>query len=169
MPPGELKEAIRLEAKNYFPFDISDSLLDFEELGEVSEKGVKKIEILAGVSPNKVIRESLNSLTRAGLKASAFIPQAAALRNLLALRGFPPGVSMAALDIGKTLCELVIIRDRKIAFNRQIPVCGDDFTKALTAVLSSASGRLELSYAEAERIKKAYGIPESSSGGADRE
>lgn len=42
MPPAELKEAIRLEAKNYFPFDISDSLLDFEELGETSEKGVKK-------------------------------------------------------------------------------------------------------------------------------
>lgn len=164
MPPAELKEAIRLEARNYFPFDISDSLLDFEELGEASEKGVKKTEVLAGVSPNKVIRECLDSLTRAGIKASAFIPQGLALRNLLALRGFPAGESIAALDIGKTLCELVIIRDRKIAFNRRIPVCGDDFTKALTAVLSSASGRLELSYAEAERIKKAYGIPESGSG-----
>ena len=164
MPPAELKEAIKLEAGNYFPFDISDSLLDFEELGEVSEKGVKKIEILAGVSPNKVIRECLDSLTRVGIKASAFIPQGLALRNLLALRGFPAGLSIAGLDIGKTFCELVIVRDGKIAFNRRIPVCGDDFTKALTAVLSSASGRLELSYAEAEKIKMAYGIPESSSG-----
>lgn len=164
MPPAELRDAIRLEARNYFPFDISDSLLDFEELGEVSEKGVKKIEILAGVSPNKVIRECLESLSRAGIKASAFIPQGLALRNLLALRGFGAGESIAALDIGKTLCELVIIRDKKIAFNRRIPVCGSDFTKAMTAVLSSASGKLELSYAEAENIKKAYGIPESGSG-----
>src|SRR3989338_414233 len=57
MPDNELKEAVSLEAKNYFPFPIEDSLVDFEVIGDLVENGVKKKEILVGVCPHKAIAE----------------------------------------------------------------------------------------------------------------
>lgn len=159
MPDAELKEAVSLEAKNYFPFSVEDSLIDFEVTGDILESGIKKKEILAGVCPHKAIAEHLRLFNELNLKPRVIISSALAMSNLLKLKKFKEDLSVAAIDIGKSLSNLIIIRDHKLYFNREIPISGDDFTRALTSVLSTASGKLELSYAEAEKIKKEYGIP----------
>lgn len=160
MPVPELKEALALEAKNYFPVSISDALLDFEIVGEaITEKGIKKLELLAAVCPNAVIREHLDLLAQAGLKPAGIIHPSIALSNLLRLKKSKKAENAAAIDMGKAFSELIIIKDNKLAFNRKIPVCGDDFTKSAMSPLSSLSGRIQLTYEEAEKIKREYGIP----------
>ncbi|MDO8749504.1 MAG: type IV pilus assembly protein PilM [Candidatus Omnitrophota bacterium] len=159
MPDNELKEAVSLEAKNYFPFPIEDSLVDFEVIGDLVENGVKKKEILVGVCPHKAIAERVRLFNELNLKPRVIINSALAMFNLLKFKKFKENLSVAAIDIGKSLSNLIIIRAHKLYFNREIPISGDDFTRALTSALSTASGKIELSYLEAERIKKEYGIP----------
>ena len=160
MPDNELKEAVSLEAKNYFPFSIEDSLVDFEVIGDLVENGVKKKEILVGVCPHKAIEEHLGFLDKLGIRPRRVISSALAMFNLLKFKKFKENLSVAAIDIGKNLSDLIIIRDGQFCFNRKVPVSGDDFTRALTSALSTATGKIELSCAEAEKIKKEYGIPE---------
>ena len=163
MPPEELNQAIHLEAKNYFPFSVEDSLIDFEITGEVIDNGVRKNELLVAVCPNKIISERLALLAEIGLGPYQVIHPGLALANLLRLRKFKDSIGLAALDLGKQGSELIIIRNEKLVFNRKIPVSGDDFTQALTSVLFSNVGKIQLSYEEAERIKTQYGILQENS------
>lgn len=158
MPYAELKEAISLESKNYFPFPVIDSLIDFQIIGEAAEKGIKKIELLLVVCPRQLMQEHLRLFTQAGIRPVRAIHSSLALYNLLRLKGLKGGLSAAALDIGKSFCDLIIVRDEKLVFSRKIPLCADDFTRAATGALFSASGKVQLTYAEAERIKKERGL-----------
>jgi type IV pilus assembly protein PilM len=161
MPYAELREAVSLEVKNYFPFPVIDSLIDLQVIGETVEKGIKKIELLLGVCPRELMREHLHLLALAGVRPSRAIHPSLALYSLLRHKGFQDGLSIAALDAGKGLCDLIIMRDGKLVFSRKIPLCADDFTRAATSVLFSAAGKVQLSYEEAERVKKERGlIPE---------
>lgn len=158
MPKEELREALSLEAKNYFPFPVIDSLIDFQIIGETLVKGIKKTELLIGVCPNQTIKEHLDLLTQAGIKPSCLIHPSIALYSVLKAKGVKEGAHIAALDIGKNFCELIIARENKLMFSRKLPLCADDFTKALTATLFSSQGKVQLSYDEAEKIKKEYGF-----------
>lgn len=159
MPESELRSALCLEAKNYFPVSIADSALDFEIVGDVLEKGIKKTELLAAVCPNALIREHLQMLSQAGIKPAGILHPGLALYALLRLKKLKESRNIAALTIGKTFSELIIVKDERLALNRKLPVSGDDFTKAAMSPLSSAAGRTQLTYEEAEKIKKEYGIP----------
>ncbi len=55
MPRSELADGIRLEAKNYFPFPIEEAELDFEIVGDVIEKGVKKYQVIIATSPKQTV------------------------------------------------------------------------------------------------------------------
>ncbi len=162
MPYAELREALSLEAKNYFPFPVIDSLIDFQIIGETFVKGIKKTELLVGVCPNQIIKELVDELGLAGIRPSCLIHTSVALYSVLKAKGLREGLNVAALDIGKNFCELIIAREGKLIFSRKIPLCADDFTRALTAVLFSAAGKVQFSYDEAEKIKKEYGLSRDS-------
>lgn len=163
MPKDELREAISLEAKNYFPFSVDDCLIDFKIIGDVSEKGVRKLEVLVASCPNGIIKEHLKLLMSAGVRPSWIIHTSLAMYNLLRLRRFKEHGAVAALDMGKTFCELIIVKDNKLAFSRKLPICADDFTTVMTGTLVSDLGKAQILYEEAEKIKKAHGIPKEGS------
>lgn len=163
MPKSELKEAVSLEAKNYFPFSISDSLVDFEVVGDIVEKGIKKLELMVAVCPKDAVRDHLALLNQAGVRSPWLIPPSLALYNLLKFKSPKGDETLVGVDIGNKFCELVMIKEAKLIFTRKIPVSADDFTKAMAVTLVSDSGRVRLSYEEAEKIKRDYGIPEEAS------
>lgn len=167
MPKADLKEAIELAAKNYFPFPLSGAVLDFEILGDVWEKGVRKYEVLVATSPKKTIEKYLSLLAKAKIKPASFIPVSYACSKLMG--AFPREKVNCLLDIGACFSELIIFssqsgKGKDLIFQRKIPVAGGDFTKAMTTGLVSDKGRLQLSPAEAERIKREIGIPAGPAG-----
>ena len=161
MPKAELRRAIALEAKSYFPFPVSGALLDFEIIGDVEEKGVKKYEIMVTTSPRETVDKYLSILNEAGIKPASLIPCTYALQNLHA----GEGRVNCFVDIGERYTESVIFKGRELVFSRKIPVAGGDFTKAMTGVLVSDKGRIELSLEEAEKIKREVGIPQQGEPG----
>ncbi len=159
MPKTELRDGINLEAKNYFPFPIENSLLDYEILGDMIEKGVRKYEVVVGVSPKKTVEGYLSLLAEAGIKPASLIPCSSALQKLVEHSYVKEDKTQCFIDIGELHTELVIFKGNTLMFSRKIPVTGRDFTKAMTGVLASDRGRMGLSLDEAEKIKRETGIP----------
>ncbi len=161
MPKAELKEGISLVAKNYFPFPVDESFLDFEILGDTLEDGVKKYEIVVAASPKITVYKELALLQKAGIKPAALVPDVYALKKAAEHTSVPQKESRVAcfMDIGKFHTELIILKGQYPEFSRKIPLCGDDFTKAMTGALVSDRGRTELTLEEAEKIKQEIGIP----------
>jgi type IV pilus assembly protein PilM len=159
MTKSELRKGITLEAGNYFPFSIKDSVLDFEVLGDVVEKGVRKYEVAVAVSPQRTVEKYLSLLSKAGIKPVSLVPYAEALYKLAERAYLKTEETVSFISIGETCSELIIFREKALMFMRKIPVTGRDFTKALTGVLVSDRGRTELTFKEAEKIKKEVGMP----------
>ncbi|MCX5699524.1 MAG: type IV pilus assembly protein PilM [Candidatus Omnitrophica bacterium] len=158
MPRAELRDGLNLEAKNYFPFPIDDSFLDYEILGDVVEKGNRKYEIAVSVSPKPTVKKYLLLLGKAGIKPASFIPSSYALQKAVGDLS-AEDKALVFVDIGKLHTELIIYRGRYLLFSRKIPVALDEFTKAMTGALVSGRGRIELTFDEAEKIKQETGIP----------
>lgn len=164
MPKAELRDGINLEAKNYFPFPIDDSLLDYEILGDVVEKGVRKYELAVSVSPKATVDKYLSLLGKAGIKPASFVSCPYALQKLAEHLPFEKDKTTCFIDIGEFHTELVIFsacggKKPTLMFSRKIPVTGRDFTKVMTVALTSDRGKTELSLDEAEKIKREVGIP----------
>lgn len=159
MPIAELRNGINLEAKNYFPFSVDDALLDYEILGDVVEKGIRKYDVAVSVSPKSTVEKYLLLLAKADIKPSSFIPLGCALQKVAQELSKQEAKVQCFLDIGKLHSELIISKGKYLLFSRKIPLAGEDFTKAMTAALVSDRGRIELTINEAEKIKQEIGIP----------
>lgn len=158
MPKDELKQAILLEAKNHFPFDLENVLFDFEVAGEIEEDGVKKYRVNLVTVDKQVINETLSLLNKVGIRPAAFVPVSYALYKMLESLPAQKNDVMCCLDIGQNYSELIIFKKDDIIFSRKIPVTGNDFTKALTNAIISEKGKIELSWEEAEKIKREMGL-----------
>lgn len=159
MPKSELKDAISLASKSYFPFSIEHSNLDYEIMGDFVDKGARVYEVAVAVSPEATVSRFLSLLHKAGIKPASFISCPYAIKKLAEKSYAKKEKTTCLLDMGELHAELVILRGKELVFSRKIPVKGEDFTKALTEALVTASGRVELTQEEAEKIKKEIGIP----------
>lgn len=165
MPKGELVEGIKLEAKSYFPFPIEQSLLEFEVIGDIMDKGVRKYEVVVAACPINTADKYLKLLAAAGIKPSAMVSSSYSLHKAGDNSYAAEGKTNCYLDIGRIHSELVISKEKHIMFTRKIPIAGNDFTGALTGTLVSDRGKTQLTFDEAERIKKEVGLPKEGESG----
>ncbi len=159
MPRAELKDAIKLHAAQYFPFPIEDAQLDFQILNQTGGEDPGKLSVLAATSPKKTVEDTLKLLAKAGIRPLALVPAPLAMREASLEYTGPGREALAILDVGFELTELVILSGKELVFSRSIPVAGKDFTQAMTVSLASEKGRVQLSWEEAERIKRIVGVP----------
>ena len=158
MPKAELKDGIALEAKSYFPFSIENSMLDFEVMGDIVDKGIRKYDLLVAVCPINTVQKNLSILKQAGVRPSSFVTSSYALGKAAEYTN-KKDQSGCFVDIGAAHTELIIYKGNGLVFTRKIPICGNDFTRSMTGALVSDKGRTQLTFDEAERIKKDIGIP----------
>lgn len=159
MPKKELTQAIRWEAKNAIPFSTDEALMGFDVLGEVVEKGVKKLVVAVAATPKETVNRLLSIFSKAGIEVSTMIPISVSLQNLIVASGEKKELNVAVVEIGAFITELNIYQKGRLAFSRKLPIAGNDITRAMTSTLMSSSGKVELTLEEAEKIKKEVGIP----------
>jgi len=159
MPKKELTEAIKWEAKNAIPFSIDEALMGFDILGEVVENGVKKMIVAVAATPKETVDRLLSLFSKANIEISTMIPMSVSLQNLIAASQEKKGMNIAIVDIGASITELNIYQKGRLAFSRKLPIAGGDITRAMTSTLMSSEGKVELTFEEAEKIKKEKGIP----------
>lgn len=160
MPKEEIKKAVLWEVKNFIHFPIEEGILDFQVMGEVMERDVKKISVLVSISPKATIDRILDIFSKAGFKISKIMPLCLALSCIFKKMSFPGDETTAFLEMGELHAEFNIFSKGKLEFSRKFPVTGQQLTKSLTGVFSSERGRAEINTETAEKIKKNYGIPD---------
>jgi len=160
MPKEEIEEALRWELKEQVQLDISHAKIKFDILGEkVADDGSKKIELIAIVYKEKEIEEKIRELKGLGLNVQGVFPSDFALAGYIDNQKIILSQEKVGLvDIGGVKTTIGVIENGKLCFARDVAVGGDTITEAMTGVLVSDKGKIELSMEEAEKIKHEQGV-----------
>ena len=150
MPDKDLKEAVKWEIRKEVAIPPSDLISDFVTTdGAPRPDGKLSITAFAGV--RKEIDSIMAFFNEAGVFVRVIEVIPTSLLASFCLNNDPAkDENHAMLDIGETKSTLVIIRNRSLAFAREISIGGQDFTRA-------AAMHLKKSQDEAEEYK--HGAP----------
>lgn len=180
MPEDELPAAVNFEVGSSERFALLNPYIDFKMVGRIQDKGVEKLNVMVAAvaqeSTDQILskfrpltNDPLAGLKKAlfiqdymGLNLSRVIPMSIALESIVQQSKTKSQDIIATLEMGSLAAEFNVYREGQLEFSRRINVTGLDLTRALTSALFGASGKVELSMQEAERLKKEYGIPKAS-------
>lgn len=160
MPDEEIADALKWEAKNLIPFPLENSAIDFYRTGNISDKTAGKYDIMFAVAGEETI-DFLNSVSKgAGVTFSGISIIPLALCSLLVQsKKIEKNMINVVIDIGAEAASINLFNGDTLDFTREITVAGDSFTKSMTGFLVADQWQLNLTYEQAEEIKKKYGIP----------
>jgi len=145
--PEELQEALQLEARKHIPMDGTDAMMDYQILSE-DPLELDKVNILMVASTQRNLQNHLGLLQRMGLRPGIVDADAVALANAYIIEsGLPDEGTDVFLNVGALSSTLVVWGRRAPFFTRDIQIAGHHFTQELVK-------RLDISYVEAEELKK---------------
>jgi type IV pilus assembly protein PilM len=160
MPQEEIGSALKWELKEQVRFDIDKARVKFNVIGErKTEDGMKRIDLIAFAYQETGIRPKVKQLKEMGLNVQNVMPLDFALAKYANnAKIVPQDEKVAILDIGSVKTLISIIEKDKVCFTREISIGGDTITDAMTGVIITDKGRMELSKQDAENMKKEQGI-----------
>ncbi len=148
MEKGKMIEEIASKSEQFFPISMKDSYFDWQVLPKKLKS--KELEILIAAAPQKIVDSYSETLEKAGLKpVAAEIESVAIARSLINQRQSSKPVLI--IDLGKDRTSFIIFRKPVIQFTASIPICGNEFNKAI-------AGEFSVSASEAEKIKLECGL-----------
>lgn len=150
---NELNDAVYWQLKQFLPYPIEEVQSDFTELITDAE-GQKKI--LAVAAPKKLVQLYVEILEKAGLSPVAIESETLAiLRAIKVAHGMRDAV---ILDFGAQSTDMAVMLGGELYFSQSISTGSDLLTKALV-------NEFQLSYAQAEEYKRAYGLNPTAADG----
>lgn len=162
MPHEEIESALKWELREQVGFDINKARVKFSILGEKeAEGGAKKIELMAFAYQESDVAPKVRELKRIGLNVQNVMPLDFALARYASnARIAPQDEKIVIMDIGSVKTIISIIEKGNVCFTRELAIGGDAITEAMTGIIISDKGKIEMSREEAEKIKLQQGIPE---------
>jgi len=161
MAKNEMKEAIIWNARKDLPFEAEDTLFDYKILGDVTEQGIEKTEVLVGAVDSSLLNEHLGRYASLDIEPVKVLTVPLALFfNYLNYVGDDGDDNSVVIDIGSRVSNIVFINKGSLQFAREIAIGGDDITEALVGTISTSDGMVKITRDEAEKLKLEYGIPE---------
>lgn len=177
MSEQELKQAIRIEADRYVPFELDDVVLDCQPLkrsgqrsaeeGGGAKEGGENMAVLLVACRQQLVDEQIRLLQSQNLLPLAVDVDVFALANAWELCGLPdeeldkaagaPALdegkrtderAIALVDIGASRTSINVLCNGETCFSREIGIGGHDMTQAVAR-------KLGLEVFEAEAIKRA--------------
>jgi len=144
MSNQDLRRAVRFEAENYIPFSLDRVYLDSEPVVYLDNK---QTEVLVIAMPKKIVDPYVRVIKKAGLIPVALETESqAAARALIQANEF-----VYLIDFGATSTVFSVYCGRFLCFSSFIPVCSNDFTRAIM----KATGK---DRTESESLKKIHGL-----------
>jgi type IV pilus assembly protein PilM len=150
---ADTRSVIELKLKENVPLSPAETVFDYAPLCEVNQHGVAQAAV--SVYPQDVVAEYVAVCTEAGLMPLSFEIEGAAASRATVSDATQETVML--VDLGKAGAGVSIMNGCSLAFTSTLEVTGDDLTRAISRTLN-------VSYAEAERLKKEKGFvkrPES--------
>ncbi len=146
MTKSELDNSLQWEAEQYIPFDINDVNVDVQILNPTgSEPGQMDVLLVAG--KKDMIYDYAAVVSEAGLNPVVVDVDAFAVENAFeANYTVPPDETIALINIGASVTNIVVLANRLNTFTRDITIGGLQFTEEIQK-------QLNLSFEEAEDLK----------------
>ena len=139
MTSSELQEAIKWETEKYVPYEPDKYFYDFHIIGD-AENG-KEIRVMLVAAPKANVENLISLVKSVGLKPFIIDGETFALSRTIDAEDY------ICVDIGKLNTQVIIYQGGVPITNRNIPLFGDSFTRAIADVL-------ELDFVEAESLKQ---------------
>ncbi|MDX2035770.1 MAG: type IV pilus assembly protein PilM [Isosphaeraceae bacterium] len=157
LPPVEKKripDIVKFEAKQQIPFDLNEVIWAYQQIGdEDEEEGGDDDFTMAEVGLFAMKRDQINRAILpykiAGIEIDVVQMSPIALYNFIAwdqIKGSDVKGSVVLIDMGADHTDLIITDGTRI-WQRNVPIGGNHFTRALTK-------ELKLTFAKAEHLKK---------------
>ncbi len=146
MSEAALRKSIRFEASRYVPNSVEDSYIDFEIVGEAENN---QMDVLIAAAPKDLVDGRLQACEHAGLEVENVEVASFALMRAAYEAGAHPdwaSKTVALVDIGATITNLVLITEGTLAMVRTIPQGGIHLTETLMK-------QFKISYEDAEAGK----------------
>jgi type IV pilus assembly protein PilM len=168
MSDSELRQAIRMEADRYVPFELDETTLDCQPLKRKMQKTPEDgtaattddtMSVLLVACKTQSLDEQVRQVQSQGLTTVAIDVDAFALANAWELCGLPddelePAATppteeraIALVDVGATRTSINVLCGGETCFSREIGIGGHDMTQAVAR-------RLGVEVFEAEAIKR---------------
>jgi type IV pilus assembly protein PilM len=145
MEEPELGDAVRNEAAQYIPFDMSDVNMDYQVLS-TDRTGPTIDVLLVAVKKDKVLNYT-NALQLSGRQPAIVDIDAFALQNCYEYNYDPaPNATVALLNVGASVMNINILRGNIPLFTRDVSVGGNQYTDSLQK-------ELDLGFEDAEALK----------------
>ncbi|MGA3084665.1 MAG: type IV pilus assembly protein PilM [Thermodesulfobacteriota bacterium] len=156
----EMREAIRWGAKADFPFALEEAFIDFYKLEVFKrEEGEPEAEIIAAVATREVVEEQVALLKDSGLKPLFLsIPSFSLMQAYRFTQPSPWSETAAVIDLGQKSTRIIVLKEGKLKFSREIAVAGDIFTQSLIGSYEVNGQAKEIDQATAEKIKIKVGL-----------
>jgi len=149
LPRAEAAQAIRWKLAEDIPFPIEEAIFDFYP--------INKTNYLAACIRRSLYLETLAILNKAGLKLTGITVLPDALQEVFGKEITEKITSV--IYMGKRTTNISIFRLGNFEFNRELNIGGENITQAMSGILVSPEGRVEINVVEAEKIKTERGIP----------
>src|SRR5690242_1288194 len=155
LPPVEKKripDIVKFEAKQQIPFALDEVVWSYQQIGgedEASDEEFTMAEVGLFAMKRDQINRAILPLTVAGIEVDIVQMSPIALYNFICfdqLKGSGSKDSVVVLDIGADNTDLIITDGTRI-WQRNVPIGGNHFTRALTK-------ELKLTFAKAEHLKR---------------
>ncbi|MEK6791043.1 MAG: pilus assembly protein PilM [Deltaproteobacteria bacterium] len=154
MPDNDLKEAVKWELKKEGAI-AGDYVSDYCQAGKSARPGENMLSVIAFAADRSEAEAVMTLYKNAGLKIRVLdtVPTAL-LFSFDAHEEWQDKVNYAMLDVGQFKSTLVILRDKKLVFVREIAFGGEDITKAVAdGMKKELEEAEELKFAAAVEVK----------------
>jgi len=149
-PLAQIRESLPFQVQDMLPVPVVDAILDFYPTREGEGDGGPVVHGLLVAAIKDAVLANVRAAELAGLNPVGVDLIPFALTRVLAPRIAGAG-TVAIVDCGGNTTSVVIAHDGVPQFVRIIPTGGDDVTRTIAT-------RLEIPPAEAEAVKRHFGI-----------
>jgi len=164
MPPNELAESIRWEARKHVPFGESEFVLDFQVLDGAARKkdDTTGMRVLLTSADRRVVDAHVALLKAAGVEVDTVDLAPLALMNEADEQGLLNGEAVAVADLGASGVNLSVYKRGGYLFARTVPVATSggrgDGTQWIDAAVREVARSLTFYHNESgkETIEKVY-------------
>ncbi len=147
----EMASSLLLEARKHIPLDGSETIVDYQILGD-DVKESDKVRVLLVATTRKAFETHQDYLREIELKPGVIdIEPLAVLNSYIIHSQLPDDGVIVFLHIGAKRTILSVFGRRDMFFTRDLPVGGYHFTEELMR-------KYGLEYEEAEQVKKTQGM-----------
>ncbi len=151
MSEDEMASSILQEARKHLPLDGSESVVDYQIIGE-DTKDADKVRVLVAATTKRVFDSHLDILRELELKPGVVdLEPLAAVNSFLAKGDLPDDGVVVFLNIGARRTNLLVMGRKDMFFSRDLPVGGFAFTEEVMK-------KLGCKFSEAEEIKRTQGL-----------